>query len=208
MATNLKVHVNNSNTDDTKSNIPSSYIEMDLSQDKWYFTSGSSAVADGQDEPTEAELNEAATLISNSNDVEIPKLIMLDKSANLLKEVYLAGSDNNRYVVCFAFDGATSSEPTLEAWDDANHNAATLHCLGNGTISNSWIHAKVTTSSAPGSNWVGTKIAGSNKLLLNEGGGALSSAKDIYINIYVKIPAAYSVGATEQPVLTIRYTYS
>ena len=208
MSTTVTIYVNNSSTDDTRANIPSSYVQMDLSNDKWYFTTGSSAVANGQDEPTDAELNEAATLISNSVDVEIDKLILLDKDVDLLKEIYLAGSGDKRYVINFSFDGATASEPTLEAWNTTAHSSATLHVLGNGTPANSWIHAKVTTTSAPGSSWTGTKIAGTNKLLLNEGGGALSGAKEIYINLYILIPQSYSTGANETPVITIRYTYS
>ena len=211
MATNVDVYVNHTSDDNTRVTDPTDFIQMDLANDKLIFSAGSSAVADGQDTPTGAELNEAATIIQTTA-VEVAHTFLLDVSdvGQELKEMFLANSGDNQYVICFAFDGPTATEPTFEAWDTDAHLTANLNCLGAGTPANSMLSAVLTTSGSPGASWTGTKIAGGsspNILQLNGGGGALGGATDVYINVHWDIPASYSTPFTEAPVLTVRYTY-
>jgi hypothetical protein len=122
----------------------------------------------------------------------------------------MANSGNHRYVICLAFDGATATEPTLEAWDDDTHLTANLNCLGLGTPANSMLKAVLTTGGAPGASWVGTPIAGGaapNVLMLNNLGGALPGATDVYVNIHWDVPASFLTPFVEQPVVSIRFTY-
>ncbi len=208
MATNLTVKVNTTSNDTTDSG---NFVTLDLTNDKFIWSDGSSAVADGQDTPTDAELNEASPLVPTSSDYEVPKMFLLDYSATgqELKEIFLAGSGNNRYVLRFEFDAPTATEPTLEAWDDNTHSTNNLNCLGAGNGANSYIRVVRTTDGAPGASWSGSPISGASyKSLMNGGAGALGSGSHtIYYNIKVVIP----VGATpsaETPVLTVRYTWN
>ena len=122
--------------------------------------------------------------------------------------------ENKRYVFAFSFDGATASEPKLEAWDDSDHDSTDKHVLGNGTPDNSFVKAICTTNSLPGVNWTGSAIAGANKLNLNDGNGALGdvpsgqTTQELYANIKIVIPAGYSTPAVESFVLTVRYTWN
>ena len=208
MATNLIVKVNDTANDTTDSG---NFVTMDLTNDKLIWSDGSASVADGQDTPSDAELNEASPLVPTGSEYEVPKLFLLDFSATgqELKEINLAGSDNNRYVLRFEFDAPTATEPTLEAWDDNGHDSNDLHCLGNGTGADSYIHVVRTTASSPGASWSGTPISGaSNKSLMNGGAGALGSGSHtIYYNIKVVVPVG-ATPASETPVLTVRYTWN
>jgi len=211
MVVNCDVYVNHSNDDNSRVTDPTDFIQMDLANDKLIFSAGSAAVADGQDTPSNAELNEAATIIQVAA-VEIAHTFLLDVSdvGSELKEMFMANSGDNRYVICLAFDGATASEPTLEAWDDDTHVTANLNCLGVGTPANSMLKAVLTTAGSPGASWVGTPIAGGaapNVLLLNGGGGALGGATDVYVNIHWDVPGSYSVPFQEEPCISVRYTY-
>jgi len=209
MATNLTVRINQTDSSASYSAQPTYYIDVDLVADRLIWTAGSGAVYDHCGySPTNAQLNEAATIIQGT-DVEITYCFLDDvSSAEKLHAVIGAGSDDDRYVFCLSFDGATATEPTLEAWDDITHATANMHVLGYGTPANSMIHAICTTDATPGSAWAGTNLAGANTVLLNAGNGALSVAKDLYANIYIKVPASYATPETSNPVLTVRYTYS
>lgn len=208
MATNLTVKCNTTANDTTSDG---NFVTLDLTNDKLIWSDGSSAVADGQDTPSTAELNEAAPLVPTGSSYEVPYLFLLDFSATgqELKLVDLAGSQNARYVLRFEFDGPTATEPTLEAWDDSDHDSNDLYCLGDGTGANSYIKVVRTTDGAPGSAWSGTAISGaSNKSNMNGGSGALGSGSHtIYYNIKVVIPVA-ATAAAETPVLTVRYTWN
>ena len=208
MATNLVVKANTTSNDTTDIG---NFVTLDLANDKLIWSDGSSAVADGQDTPSEAELNEASPLVPSVSDYEVPYLFLLDFSATgqELKEVDLAGSGNYRYVLRFEFDADTATEPTLEAWDDTNHSTANLNCLGAGTGSDSYIRVVRTTDGAPGASWSGTPIAGSsNKSNMNGGAGAIGSGGDtVYYNIKVIIPVG-ATPASETPVITVRYTWN
>jgi len=210
MATNLIVRVNQTDATATYAAQPTYYITIDLVNDKLIWTAGSPAVYNhcGYD-PTPTQLNQAATLIL-ATAVEVAYCFIDDVSdPNYLNQVIGASSGNNRYVFCFSFDGATATEPTLEAWDTNAHSTTALHVLGNGTPANSMVHAICTTAGSPGASWSGTNLAGATNVVnLNNGGGALGSATDLYANIYVKIPASYTTGEASTPVLTVRYTYT
>lgn len=215
MATNLNVIVNKTANSDDYQTTPADFIVMDLVNDYLIWTAGSSAVADGQDEPTEAELNEASTIIDPSNPVTVDKCLIFDDSdgAGTLRDIDNMG-ENERYVFGFSFDGDTASEPQLEAWDDTDHDSTLYHVLGNGTPANSMIKAVVTTAGLPGSAWSGSALAGaSNVLLLNNGSGAVSvpsgqSTVEVYCNLKITIPAGYSTPGVEPFVLTCRYTWN
>lgn len=211
MVVNVNVFCNHTSDDNDRVTDPTDFIQMDLANDKLIFSAGSAAVADGQDTPSSAELNEAATIIQIAA-VEVAHTFLLDISdvGNELKEMFMANSGDNRYVFCFAFDGATASEPTLEGWDDNTHVTANLNCLGVGTPANSMLKAVLTTAGSPGASWAGTPIAGGaapNVLLLNAGGGSLGGATDVYVNIHWDVPGSYATPFAEEPVLSIRYTY-
>jgi len=211
MATNVVVHVNHSVTDTTRIANPGNYVQMDLDNDKLIFSAGSAAVADGQPTPSSAELNEAATIIQ-ATPVEVAHTFLLDVSdvGQELKEIFMANSGDHRYVICLAFDGATVTEPTLEAWDDDTHVTANLNCLGLGTPADSMLKAVLTTDGSPGASWAGTPIAGGASptiLLLNGGGGALGGATDVYVNIHWDIPGSFLSPFIEQPCISVRYTY-
>lgn len=212
MATNLLIHVNVSAVDSDRVAQPGNFVQLDLANDKLIWSAGSANVADGLDTPSSVELDEAATIIQ-AGDTEIDKLFLNDFSdvGAELKEIALAGSTDTRYVMCLEFDDVTSSEPTLEAFDDNTHTTADGNVLGAGVPVNSMVKAVLTTAGLPGAAWAGTPIAGSvlpNVLELNGGGGALAGAEDIYINLKVVIPGGFSVPFSENPVITIRYTFS
>ena len=211
MVTACVVHVNHTSDDNSRVTDPTDFIQMDLANDKLIFSAGSAAVADGQDTPSNAELNEAATIIQVT-PVEVAHSFLLDVSdvGSELKEMFMANSGDYRYVICFAFDGATVTEPSFEAWDDDTHATANLNCLGLGTPANSMLKAVLTTAGSPGASWVGTPIAGGavpNVLLLNGGAGALGAATDIYINTHWDVPASFATPFAEEPVLSVRFTY-
>ena len=206
MATNLVIKANSTANDTVDSG---NFVTLDLSNDKLIWSDGSSAVADGQPTPNDAELNEASPLVPSGSDYEVPYLFLLDYSATgqELKLMDLAGSDNYRYVLRFEFDGATATEPTLEAWDDSDHDSSDLECLGAGVGADSYISVVRTTDGAPGASWTGTPISGaSNKSNMNGGAGALVAAATIYYNIRVELPDGCDPFANTN-VITTRYTW-
>jgi len=207
MSTIVTVRCNTGNNDVA---YPSGeWVNMDLDNDKLIWTDGNVAVADGEDTPTDSELNESSPLVPDSSPYEIPKTFLLDFSevSAELKEIVLAGSGDNRYVFCFYFDGLTATEPTLEAWDDDSHITNDYECLGAGAGANSYIKVVRTTDGSPGAGWTGDPISGSsNKSQMNGGAGALGGATTIYYNIKVVIPVG-ATPASEQPVLAVRYTW-
>lgn len=214
MATGLKLYVNSTNTEQdilTLGTGDDLWIEIDLALDKLIWSEGSAAVIDDADEPTSDELNEAAMLIEAGSDNPANYCFLYDASQLKLKLIDNAAGNglDKQYAFGFEFDGATASEPTLEAWDTNAHATNNLHCLGNGTGANSFFKAVATKTASPGVDWAGTPISGaSNKLNLNEGSGALGGADRLYANIKVVVPAAYGTAAAETPVLTVRYTWN
>lgn len=184
------------------------FTEVDTDNDYLIFTNGSDVVADGEAIPSTTELNQAGVIIQ-STEVIVPKYILADIGSSILREIHLAGNQNKRYVFCFSFDGTTSSEPTLEVWDDSNLNTIAGYSLGAGVADDSWFRGVVTTYGLPGADWTGIKLAGSADgyfLWLNNENGALSSAKDLYCNLKVVVPANASFSGAENPVIAIKFT--
>jgi hypothetical protein len=218
--TNLVVRINYIDPDIAYGATGAGYINMDLTNDYLIWTSGSDVVEDLMThEPTVDELNEASTIIDDSVAVTVPMCLLMDYSHNVGGSYYthevLGMGDNKQYVFDFSFDGATATEPLLEAWDDATHITVNAHVLGNGTPANSMVKAIATTYALPGALWAGIPIAGSsNKLELNDGNGALDplatgeTSHEIYANIKIVIPANYPNPAVEEFVLSVRYTWN
>lgn len=221
MTTNLTVRANYVDADVSYATTPADYIDLDLSNDYLIWTEGDAIVKDLMThEPISGELNASATQIDPFSDVTVNLCLLMDYSHDVGGSYYThevkGMGENKRYVFCFSFDGATASEPQLEAWDDSNHNSTDNHVLGNGTPADSMVKAICTTNSLPGASWAGTAIAGSGSLrvvLLNDGNGALSApasgtTADLYSNIKIVIPAGYSIPVAETFVLTVRFTWS
>ena len=214
MPTALQVRVNYVDPTHTYSGHNSDYITMDLTND---YLIWSKLLADLMThEPTPDELNAAAEIIDPSLPVTVAKCLLMDYSHSVGGSIYthkiikdnLIDLDILRYVFCFSFDGATATEPQLEAWDTSAHSTYAKHVLGAGVPANSMMKGVCTTTTLPGAGWAGTALAGaSNVLLLNFGGGALGGAADLYANLKAVLPAAYSTPAAETFVLTCRYTY-
>jgi hypothetical protein len=211
MSTTLQIAVNTDATQDLAYNTSGvDWVDMDVSADYLLFSAGSTEVADTKDLPTVTERNQAGTVITDS-DVAMAHYFLADNSDNELKEIFLAGNQNKRYVFAFDFDGATSSEPVLEVWDDSDLDSIDNHSLGAGTASSSWIRGITTTDGLPGADWVGSRLAGSasgNYLNLNNGGGALTGAKTLYCQLKVIVPASYAYSGAEQNVFVVKYTTS
>jgi len=218
MATSMNFLVNYVDADVSYATTPADYILANLTNDYLIWTAGDDTVKDLMThEPTADELNAAASVISDSADVTIDKCLFMDYSHNVGGSYYthlvVGMGENKRYVFCFSFDGATATEPQLEAWDNTDHDSNDLEVLGAGTPNDSMIKAVCTTDALPGASWAGSPIAGSNVLLLNAGNGALAAlgsgetSQELYANIKIVTPADYSTPAAETPILTVRYTW-
>ena len=213
MATALKFLVNIVDGDVDYATTPGDFVEVDLTNDYLIWTKGNTVVKDLMThEPTAGELNAAAEVIDPALAVSISKCLLMDYSHNVGGAYYThlvkGMGENKKYAFCFAFDGATATEPQLEVWDTNAHNTAVLNALGLGTPANSMVKGVCTTTSLPGSSWAGAPLAGANVLLLNDGNGALSVAGNLYANLKIVIPANYSVPAGESFVFTLRHTWA
>lgn len=204
----LLIYVNTSTNDLSRAVSPADFVQVNLTNDRFIFSAGSAAVADGQPIPTTQQLNSAAFLITTS-DVECAHFFLSDASDVLLKEIHNAGNQNKRYVFNAAFDAATASEPILEIWDDIDLDTFINYCLGQGVASDSFFRGIQTTSGLPGAGWTGKRLAGSadnHFLWLNNESGALSGATDLYWNLRITVPANFSSAAAEAPVIAIKWT--
>jgi hypothetical protein len=211
MATILTLRVNYVDADVKYITTPADYITMDLAND---FLIWSKSLADLMTHiPSSDELNAAAEIIDPDEAVTVTKCLLMDYSHDVGGSYYThlvkGMAENKRYSFCFSFDGATATEPQLEAWDTSLHTTIAKHVLGALTPANSMVKGICTTETAPGESWIGTSLAGvANILLLNGGLGALTVAKDLYANLKIVIPAAYATPAAESFILTVRTTYS
>ena len=206
--TNLILRANVSAVDSNYVTAPGNFVTVDTG-DILIFSAGSAIVIDGAVIPSETDLKRAATKLNPLASTIVAHYFLADLSVNLLKEIHLAGNGDYKYVFCVSFDGATASEPQLEAWDDATLASYILGCLGSGQPSNSWYKAICTTTTNPGATWAGTPLAGSgvsNVILLNAGAGALTVAKDLYFNFHVKIPSGYATPGQYLPIMLVTYT--
>ena len=219
MSVDLTVRVNYVDSDVNYATTPADYIAMDLTNDYLIWTEGDATVKDLMlAEPTSDQLNTAATNIDPDADATVAKCLLMDYSHDVGGAYYthlIKGmSENKRYVFGFSFDGATASEPQLEAWDDTDHDSTDTHVLGNGTPASSFVKAVCTTASLPGASWAGSALAGANVLQLNNGNGALAAlesgetSQELYANLKIVIPAAYASPVAETFCLTVRYTWS
>lgn len=203
------LYINHSSSDSPLNTSGVDWVAVNSSFDTFIFSNGGVGVADGEDTPTEEELNRAAVQLSESSPVSVSKFFLLDQSDDELKEIFNAGQKDKQYVFCASFDEATASEPQLEVWDNDSLNTFADASLGNGTPANSWYFGIATTSSSPGASWTGTPLGGagaSNVVLLNEGNGALSAATDLYFNLRISIPGGWTTPNVHTPVLLITYT--
>jgi hypothetical protein len=183
------------------------WVDISLANDYLIFSAGSDTVKDGEAIPSSFQLSQAGVVLTGS-DILVAHYFLADISANQLKEATLMGQKNKRYVLAFDFDGITTSEPVLEAWDNSDFDTVDSACLGNGTPSNSWLRGITTTESAPGDSWTGYRLAGSSDghfLWLNNQNGALSGAQTLYCNLFMIVPAAQTTGGAETPVLVCKY---
>jgi hypothetical protein len=206
----MKIYVNVSTNDLPYSTNPGDYVEVNLTLDRFIFSYGSAAVADGQPIPSTQELNSAGVLITTS-DVEVPHFFLADASAGVLKEIHNAGNQNKQHVFCVSFDDATNSEPILELWDNNDIDTIANYSLGAGVANNSFFRGIRTTGGLPGGGWTGFRLAGSavnHFLWLKNGTGAGldSGGEDLYFNLRITVPANYANAALETPVFAIKYT--
>lgn len=205
--TNLNLYINHSTND-----LPfgsTTFILDDPAYDFLLFSQGSApsgGVSDGDALPSEALLNRYAVQLDAVNPVNVPKYFLADSSSGILRDIWLAGNQNKRYVFDAHFDGVTASEPQLEAWDDIGMSSALIPALGAGSPSLSWYRAVSTKNGLPGANWVGSTLAGAtNVLLLNAGAGALTIATHLYFNFKIVIPGGYVTPGLHTPILVITY---
>lgn len=207
--TDMILYINNSLIESEIGMSGVEWIAVDPQYDTFIFSNGGSGVVDGDDTPTDIELNRSAVQLSESSSVIVPKYFLLDYSADLLREIKLAGNQAKRFAFCCSFDGATATEPQLEAWDNSDMNTYIDAGLGNGSPSASWYKGICTTTDTPDPNWTGINLAGSdfsNVILLNDGVGGLNTADDLYFNFKIVIPAGYLTPAIHTPVLVVTYT--
>ena len=219
MSVDLDVIVNYVDADVNYQTTPADFITLDLTNDYLIWTEGDATVKDLMlAEPTSEQLNTAATNIDPDVTKTVDKCLLMDYSHDVGGAYYThlvkGMGENKRYVFGFSFNGATASEPQLEAWDDSDHDSTNNHVLGAGTPDDSFVKAVCTTASLPGASWTGSALAGANILQLNNGNGALAAlgsgiaSQELYANIKIVIPAAYATPAAETFVLTCRYTWS
>lgn len=208
MATNLTISVNTDTQDEPKGSSGVEYTDINLDNDTLIMTSGSDTVKDGETVPSSFDLTKAGIVLTGSEQI-VSLYLLSDISDNELKEIHLMGNQDTRYVMAFDFDGATASEPVLEAWDDDDMDSIDNTVLGGGVATSSWLRGVVTTDGSPGSDWTGSRLAGSSDghfLWLNNENGALSSADILYCNLKLIIPASAVSGIAETPILVCKYT--
>lgn len=204
----LDIYINHSNTDDPLNTSGVDWILLDSDNDRIIISDGSDTIADGESSPGESALNSAGIVLDGTEQT-FDKYFLDDASDVELKEIFLMGAGNYRYVMAFDFDGATTSEPVLEAWDDTDMDSTASVVLGAGTPSSSWIKGVVTTDGSPGASWTGSAIAGSSDghyLNLNNGNGALSGAGTLYCNLKVVVPTSQEDAGATTPILVVKYT--
>lgn len=213
MATTLTVRANFVDSDVAYATTPADYITLDLTNDYLIWSEDLEDLL--THEPTTDELNEHAVIIDPDADKTVPELLVMDKSHDVGGAYYThlvkGMGENAQYVLCFSFNGATATEPQLEAWDDDDHDSFAKNVLGLSVEGDSWVKAVCTTTAPAGSAWAGTAIAGGSAtrvVKLNDGSGALSGATDLYGNIKIVVPQNYATPSVETFVLTVRYCWN
>ena len=208
MATALTIHLNTDTQDFPLGTSGIEFTEVSPGNDSLIFSAGSDTVFDGAAIPSSFQLSCAGVFLTGVATL-VAHYFLLDISDNELKEITLMGQLNKRYVVALDFDGATTSEPVLEAWDNSNMLTILAVALGAGTASNSWLHGVTTTDGLPEDGWTGSTLAGSSAghfLWLNNENGALVGSDTLYCNLYMQVPASQVRGGVESPILVCKYT--
>lgn len=206
--TDLILHINRSLIDSPLLTTGIEWVEVDSIYDSFIFSNGGVGVTDGATIPTEDILNRNAVQLNNVSPVVVPKYFLADNSASILKEIKLAGNQQKRYVFACEFDGATATEPQLEAWDNEDMDTYQDPSLGSGIPSSSWYKAICTTTLTPALNWTGVSLAGngaSNVVYLNDGNGVLTGADVLYFQFKIVIPGGYITPAIHTPMLVVVY---
>jgi len=205
--TTLTIAVNNDSQDLAYGASGIIWTDIAVLNDFLIFTAGNTTVIDGATIPSSFQLSQAGVVLTGV-ETAIAHYLLADISDNELKEIHLMGNGDYRYVLAFDFDGITTSEPVLEAWDNSNLDTTDLASLGSGTPASSWLRGVTTTDNSPGATWTGSRLAGSadgHFLWLNNGNGALTVASTLYCNLYMAIPASQTAGGAETPVLVVKY---
>lgn len=204
----LTIHCNTGLSDQEFGTSGAEFTEFSLGNDVLIFTAGSNVVKDGEPIPSQSDLIQAGVILSGSEQI-VPLYLLQDLSANELKEIHLMGNQDTRYVMAFDFDAATASEPVLELWDDSDLDTIDGVTLGAGTPSSSWWRGITTTDASAGSNWTGSRLAGSGSgffLELNNGNGPLTVADTLYCQLKIVIPASVTVGGSANPIFAVKFT--
>ena len=207
--TNLKIAFNCDTVDSPYGTGGVDWVDLSLASDYLVFSNGSTAVADGQPIPSSTDLSQAGCVVSPTLAVIVPKYFLADISAGIIKLIHNAGNQDKQYVFGFVFDGATSSEPVLEVWDDSDMDSYLNKCLGSGVASSSWVRGVTTTSTSSGINWTGSRLAGNGSgyfLWLNDNSGPLSVATTLYCQLKIIIPAAAPYSGAETPIFVVKFT--
>ena len=204
----LNIHVNHSSIDSPLLTSGVDWVLLDTDNDNLIFSNGSDLIKDGEVSPGESALNSAGIVLDGTEQT-YPKYFLNDSDVTLLKEIFLMGEGNSRYVLAFEFDDSTVSEPVLEVWDDSDMDSVDSVVLGEGTPTDSWIKGVVTTDGLPGVAWTGDALAGSSDghfLWLNNENGALSVAKTLYAQLKIVMPSSQIDAGATIPVLVCKYT--
>ena len=204
----LDIYINHSNTDAPLLTSGIDWVEVDSDNDTIIVSNGSDAVADGEATPGESALNSAGLWLTPGTAQVFPHYFLDDASAVELKEIFLMGEGNNRYVMAFDFDASTASEPVLEVWDDITMQTVNSVVLGAGTPSASWIKGITTTDALPGVGWTGIALAGSSDnhfLYLNDENGALTVPTTLYATMQIIAPASQQDAGATTPVIIIKW---
>jgi len=205
--TAITIAVNTGNTDLAYGISGSEWVDIVPASDYLVFSNGSDVVADGETIPSESDFIQAGVLLTGIEQT-VSKYFLADQSANQLKEISLMGNVDAQHVFAFDFDGATASEPVLELWDDSGLDTIDGTTLGAGTAANSWWRGITTTTASSGTNWVGSRLAGSGEgyfLWLNNQNGPLSVADTLYCQLKVVVPASAVTGGSAAPKIVVKY---
>jgi hypothetical protein len=205
--TTLEIWINNSDEDVSYGASAALYQEVSVGNDYFIFTTSPSLA--GASIPSSFTLSSAGVLLSGVQ-VTMPFYYLAHPGGSpMTYSIPLMGPGNFQNVLAFIFDGATTSEPVLEVWDNSGLSTVNDNSLGAGTPSNSWFRGVCTTAGLPGASWVGSPLAGSssgNFIYLNNGAGALTGAAVLTVNLKIVIPATQTQGVAEQPVIVVKYT--
>jgi len=204
----LIIYANTGTSDQELGTSGAEFTEFSVGNDTLIFSAGSNVVKDGEPIPSQSDLIQAGVILSGAEQI-VPLYLLADLSDDELKEIHNMGNQDKRYVMAFDFDAATASEPVLELWDDSDLDTIDGVTLGAGVPSSSWWRGITTTDGLPGSNWVGSRLAGSGSgyfLELNDGNGPLSGADTLYCQLKIVIPASAVNGGSAVPVFAVKYT--